>query len=142
MGDILTDYTGIRDLLGEDTTTLPNAVIDEDPYLPYVEAQVKARISGYATLTGANLVRLKTAVAAWTAARLAGGALATGDVTSLRLADYQYQVSLGGVEGWRQRVAELMEFAVSSLAGITTRTWTPPTALVIAQVVDEDEDGA
>jgi len=46
------DYSAIRDLLGVDSTDLPNDTVDLLPYLPAAESIVKARIATYATILG------------------------------------------------------------------------------------------
>lgn len=72
------DYPDIRVALGldgTDTTTLPDSVIEARPYLQFVEYEVQATITSYATILsggGGRAAALALGVVYGTAARLAG----------------------------------------------------------------------
>jgi hypothetical protein len=123
------------------STDIADSVIDSFPFLPYVEAEVGAAITDYASLTGANRCRLKAGVACWTAALLAGhlhGKAAAGTFAStgggFRLGEYE-ENGPGAVVAkvdYRQKALDLVQEAAKALAGISTRSFTRPQALALA----------
>ncbi len=120
MGEILNDYDAIRGLLGVDGQVLPDSVIDGVAYLPLAEAEIKAAVSDWATLAGADRVRLEAGVAALTAARLVP-AIAVLDPGMVRVQDYQYETGWGTAAAIRQRQEALELQARRALGGISTR---------------------
>ena len=129
-GDILTgttDYDLVRDILGVDSTDLPDATITSDAYLTRVEDEVKATITDYGSLADSNLTRIKNGVAAWVAALLCGYfAKQTGG--RYKIGDYEEK---GEAIDWMARAMELTRQAASALGSISTRTWTRPSLLVV-----------
>ena len=113
------EYSAIRNLLDVESADIADTVIEELPYLPTVETQITAAIPTYASLTGGNSTRIKTAVACWVAALLCC-MLENGEKRAVKIGDYAEESKLN----WTEKRAELMQYAARSLATITTRTHT------------------
>lgn len=131
MGDILSDYTVIRELLGVTAEQLPDATVEADELLGYAEVRVKAACTTWAAETGANLVRLKTAVSALVAAQLVVST-AAGEVSSVQLADWRYELTTGGIQASTVRRDDLLKLAREALAGVTTITHATPVHFTLA----------
>lgn len=137
----ITDYDGIRALLGVAATDVSNDEIDLVPYLPYVEAQVTAVVTDYKTLTGVDVYYVKAGVQFWTAARLcqllAGKAIAGTFAQSaggLRLGDYEERGGASAIVkmDYRQKAEELAGQAAEALGSISTVTYPTPTPMLLA----------
>jgi len=124
-----TDYPPIRTLLGVSSTELPDATIEQSPFLPTAEAIVKQGITNYASLTsGDNSVLLKAGAAALCAALLCVK-FAREDAADFKVGDYEER---GRQVDWRARAAKLLEDAERALGAITTRTFTRRTLVALA----------
>lgn len=93
MGDILVnaaEYSTIRRALGVDETYIPDELVEDLNFIPFVEAEVKAQVTDWAAvLAGDDLdtIRLKLGVAYWIAARLCGY-LERPESLNFKMADY------------------------------------------------------
>ena len=135
------DYNGVRSLLGVTATEVSDDEIDLTPYLPYVEAQVAAAITGYASLDGADAYYLIAGVQFWTAARLChllAGKAAAGTFAmkagDLKLGPY----AVGGAGSvivkmdYRRKAEELGRQAAEALGSISTVTHPTPVPILLA----------
>lgn len=126
------EYAQIRALMGVDSDVVSDQDIESLPYLFYVEAEVKAIITDWATLltaATANTIRLKTGVMAWVAARLCG-LVQKQEAGGVKIGDY---AETGDKIEWGDRAKQLADMAASALAQISTRTaLVRPTGMVLA----------
>lgn len=123
------DYSMIRHLLDIDAVDLSDAIIEDYGFLPLVESDICAVITDYATIltaAGADSIRLKSGAAAWVAALIAH-ALYVSESNSVQIGDYQETAKTS----WLGYSDSLMGQAASSLAGISTRTYSRGSLLVL-----------
>ncbi len=126
-----TDYLPIRTFLGASSTDLPDATIEQDPFLPTAEAIVKQALTTYAAIVlagGDNLALLKAGVQALTAALLCQG-VDRGDLSAFRVGEYEETV---GRVDWRAKALDLMKAAFRTLGAISTRTFIRRTLVAVA----------
>ena len=123
-GDILTgttDYNAVRNMLGVDSATVADSLVESLDMLTYVEGQVKEMVTDWATLKaadGQDYVRLRMGVAAWVAARLCGY-LKRDEGRSFKIGPYSQSASK---TDWMDRAKELAREAKGYLATISTQT--------------------
>ncbi len=139
------DYDSVRNLLGVTSGDVADAVIEDTPYLPTVEGDLAAAITGYATLVGANAIRLKTGAACWTASLLCGylvgvqaEAASDGGFT---VGAYSEKVGSSAGVDYATLAADLRARAAEALAGITTRTFTRPSLMKFAGPKHRADEG-
>ena len=124
MGDILVnaaEYSTIRNALGVDSTYIPDALVEDLNFIPFVEAEVKAQVTDWASvLAGEDLdsIRLKLGVAYWVAARLCGY-LERQESLDFSMADYSQKPT--DVD-WSVKARELSSEAAKHLFSIAGQT--------------------
>lgn len=125
-GDILTGtthYNAVRNMLGVDSTTITDDLIEAFDILTYVEGEVKEMVTDWATLklaAGQDYRRLQMGVAAWVAARLCGY-LRRDEGRNFKIGPYSQTASK---TDWLERARELAKDARVYLAQISTQTAT------------------
>jgi hypothetical protein len=128
---LVAEYGNVRELFALSTTELPDATLSLLPYVPSVEAKLKARVTDWAAIivaAGDNATRLKMAAVYGVAAALCqrwANALRPGD----KLADS----TLGQID-WREQEQMYRDKMEEALGNITTQTVTAPTLMALAGV--------
>lgn len=131
LSNAASDYGAIRSLLGASAVELPDATIEQSPFLPTAEAIVKQGVTTYATIisaAGDNLHLLKAGAAALTAALLCQE-MQQDDSAGFRVGEYE---ETGNKIDWRAKAGELLAAAKRALGAISTRAFTRRTLVAVA----------
>lgn len=137
MGDILdpADYPSVRYLLGGDSVSLPDAVIEAEPSLTYIEQVVKDMADGWSSDKDFDAIKaedskdwlfLRVGTMCLLAARLVRY-LSMQEGAGFKIGGYS---ETGRVLMWQDRVIELIHSAAEAFARISTRAFVRPTILL------------
>lgn len=141
MGDILeaADYPDVRYLIGADTTSVPDAVIEAEPNLDYIEQIVKDMADGWSSDHDFDWIKAQgdaTAVKDWLYLRVGTMCLLAARLIAYLSMKMGSSFKVGGYSEsgvmitWLDRVKDLIRRAAEAFSRISTRDWTRATIFI------------